>query len=72
MEERAGEEVELSGACRTSVSCSTRTSLQREEARQRRAAPPGGRRGAAWDSPGSSWLLFPISPTKELTLCPSK
>lgn len=22
--------------------------------------------------PGSSWLLFPISPTKELTLCPLK
>ena len=25
-----------------------------------------------FNSPGSSWLLFPISPTKELTLCPSK
>lgn len=32
----------------------------------------GGGGSVSTDSPGSSWLLLPISPTKELILCPRR
>lgn len=61
-----------SGAARRSASGSTRSNLWEDQESAVHTIDTLPFLQADCDLPGSSWLLFPISPTKELTFCPFK
>lgn len=67
-------QVLLNGAGRTYVLCSTRRTLQTEKDHMLSKTFTVWRArlkcGSELNLPGSSWLLLPIRPTNELTLCP--